>query len=114
MCHVICAFNKFRGIGSLRRLGACALWKTEWSAFKPFTPVARTPHPAFVRVPDVPERSNVSAYATEFTVTPEAIDDLLAFVKTIEKLDLSQMPVINGVGPSGRQRLFGARIRGKK
>ncbi|MFB0993147.1 MAG: hypothetical protein QMB78_13265, partial [Rhodospirillales bacterium] len=74
----------------------------------------RRPHPAFVRVPDVPERSNVSAYATEFTVTPEAIDDLLAFVKTIEKLDLSQMPVINGVGPSGRQRLFGTWFRVRK
>ena len=59
------------------------------------------PHPASVRVLDVPKWSNVPAYATEFTVTPEAIDNLLAFVKTIEKRDLSQIPVINGVGPSG-------------
>ena len=48
----------------------------------------RRPHPSFVRVPDVPKWSNVPAYATEFTVTSEAIDDLLAFVKTIAKLDL--------------------------
>jgi len=54
-----------------------------------------------VRVLDVPKWANVPAYATEFTVTPEAIDDLLAFVKTIAKLDLLQILVINGVGPSG-------------
>ena len=75
---------------------------------------SRRPHPAIVCVPNDPEWSNVPAYATEFTVTPNAIYGLLAFVKTIEKLDLSQMPVINGVGSSRRQRLFGTRIRSKK
>jgi hypothetical protein len=44
---------------------------------------SRRPHPAIVCVPDDPEWSNVPAYATEFTVTPDAIYGLLAFVKTI-------------------------------
>lgn len=99
-------------LAQLRRLGACAVWKTEWNTSKPF--YTSRAHPAFVRVPDIPKWSNVPVYATEFTVTPQAIDDLLAFVKTIQKLDLSQMPVINGVGPSGRQRLFGTWFRVRK
>ena len=70
----------------------------------------RRPHPAFVRVQNAPKWSKVLAYAEEFKVTPESISNLLTFVKTIEKLDLSSIPVINDVGPSGRQRLSGARI----
>ena len=98
-------------LAQLLHFGVRAVGRTEWSVSKLLHP---SPAPSFVRVPDVPKWSNVPTYATEFMVTPEAIDDLLVFVKTIEKLGLSQIPVINRVGPSGRQRLSDARLRGRK
>jgi hypothetical protein len=75
---VIRAFNKFGGIGStssFRGVRGMEHFQTFYTS--------RRAHLAFVRVPDIPKWSNVPAYATEFTVTPQAIDDLLAFVKTI-------------------------------
>ena len=108
-CHVIGAFNKFGGIGSTPSFRGLRGMDDGMERFQTF--YTRRPHPAFVRVPGVPKWSNVPAYAVEFIVTLESIDDLLAFVKTIEKLDLSRIPVVNGVGPSGRQRLSGARLR---
>ena len=97
--QVICAVNKFGGIDFTPSFRGVRGVEDGMERYQTF--YTRRPHPAFVRVLDVPKWSNVPAYATEFTVTPEAIDDLLAFVKTIAKLDLLQIPVTNGVGPSG-------------
>ncbi len=45
----------------------------------------RRPHPVFVRVPGVPRWTDLPAAVTEFTVTPEDIEDVIAFVKTLKK-----------------------------
>ena len=97
--HVIGNFNKFSGIGStlpfvvLRRMVDGVKWFGTFYIWRP--------HPIFVRISNVPKWSNVPVYVVKFTVTPEAIDDLLAFVKIIEKLVLWHIPVVNGVGSSG-------------
>ncbi len=44
----------------------------------------RSPHPTFVDVPGVPRRTEIPAFVTKFTVTPENIEDIIAFVKTLE------------------------------
>ncbi|NQV98687.1 MAG: hypothetical protein HQ483_03225 [Rhodospirillales bacterium] len=108
-CHVIGTFNKFGGIGSTPSFRAIKGMDDGIERFQTF--FDRRPHPAFVRVPDVPRPAPGPAYAIEFTVTAETIDDLMAYVETVEKLDLSRIPVVRGFGPSGRQRLQGARMR---
>ena len=108
-CHVIGDFNKFGGIGSTPSFRLLRGIEDGMVRFQTF--YERRPHPVFVRVPNIPRWSKAPAYATEFTVTPEAIKDLMAFVKTIKKIDLSRIPVINGVGPNARQRLSGSRLR---
>jgi hypothetical protein len=61
-----------------------------------------------MRIPNVPKWSNILYHAVEIMATPETIDYLLTFVKTIGKLDLlSRIPVINCVGAPGQQRLLG-------
>ena len=108
-CHVIGDFNKFGGIGSTPSFRLLRSLDDGMERFQTF--YERRPHPVFVRVPDVPRWSKALAYATEFTVTPEAIEDLLAFVKTMKQINLSRIPVIRSVGPSARKRLSGSRLR---
>ena len=108
-CHVIGPINKFGGIGSTPSFRALKGMEDGMERFQTF--YERRPHPAFVRVSDVSRWSKEPAYTTEFTMTVEAIDDLMAFVESIEKLDLSRIPVVRGFGPSGKQRLQGARLR---
>lgn len=45
----------------------------------------RRPHPVYVRVPGVPAWTDLPAYATEFTITPKDIEDILAFAKTLKR-----------------------------
>lgn len=107
-CHVIGEFNKFGGIGSTPSFRLIRGLEDGMERFQTF--YERRPHPVFVRVPDVPKWSDADPYVTEFTVTLEAIDDLLAYAETIEKLDLSRIPVVGGVGPSRKQQLSGSRL----
>lgn len=111
-CHVIGDFNKFGGIGSTPSFRAIRGMEDGMERFETF--FDRRPHPAFVRIPDVPRLSQDPAYAIEFTVTADTIEDLMAFVETIEKLDLSRIPVVSGFGPNGKQRLQGLRLRQAK
>ncbi len=104
-CHVIGDFNKFGGLGSTPSFQLLAGLKDGMERFRTF--YGRRPHPAFVRVPDVPKWSKAPAYAIEFTVTPESIEDILAFVDTIEKRDLNRVPIVGGFGPNARQRIKG-------
>ena len=102
-CHVIGDFNKFGGLGSTPSFPLIVGMDDGYERFETF--FERRPHPVFVRVPDVKRWSNAPAYATEFTVTAEAIDDLMAYVKTIKPIDLSRIPTLGGFGPRQRNRL---------
>lgn len=108
-CHVIGPFNKFGGIGSTPSFRGIKGMDDGMERFQTF--YERRPHPAFVRIPDVPRWSKAPAYTTEFTMTVEAIDDLMAYVETIEELDLSRIPVVRGFGPNSKQRLQGSRLK---
>ena len=102
-CHVIGDFNKFGGLGSTPSFPVIVGMDDGYERFETF--FERRPHPVFVRVPDVKRWSSAPAYATEFTVTAKAIEDLMAFVKTIKPKDLSRIPTVGGFGPRQRQRL---------
>jgi len=102
-CHVIGDFNKFGGLGSTPSFPLIAGMEDGYERFETF--FERRPHPVFVRVPDVKRWSSAPAYATEFTVTPKAIEDLMAYVKTIKPKDLSRIPTLGGFGPRQRNRL---------
>ncbi len=91
-CHVVGTFNKFGGIGSTPSFQLIAGMKDGLERFETF--FERRPHPVFVRVPSVEKWSKVPPYATEFTVTAQSLDQLLSFVKTIKKKNLSNVPVI--------------------
>ena len=95
-CHVIGDYNKFGGLGSTPSFPLLVGLEDGLERFRTF--YERRPHPVFVRVPNVPRWSKAPAYATEFTVTLEAIADLMAYVKTIKKKDLSRIPVVGGFG----------------
>ncbi len=90
-CHVVGDFNKFGGLGSTPSFQLLAGLADGRERFETF--FERRPHPAFVRVPGVERWSKAPAYAKEFTVTRQAIDDVLAFVATLEKRDLRGIPV---------------------
>jgi mono/diheme cytochrome c family protein len=44
----------------------------------------RRPHPVFVRVPGVARWSDTPPYAKPFTVTPEQIEHVIAYVLTLK------------------------------
>ena len=91
-CHVVGNFNKFGGIGSTPSFQLIIGMKDGFERFETF--FERRPHPVFVRIPSVPRWSKAPSYATEFTVTDQSLGDLLSFVKTIKKKDLSKVPII--------------------
>ena len=90
-CHVVGEFNKFGGLGSTPSFQLLAGLADGRERFETF--YERRPHPAFVRMPGVERWSKAPAYAEEFTVTRQSIDDILAFVATLEKRDLRRVPV---------------------
>lgn len=81
-CHVIGDYNRFGGIGSTPSFQ----WLTKVRDYEERlrTFYARPPHPAYVRVPGVPPLTNLPPFITPFTVTEQEIEDLVAFVKTLE------------------------------
>lgn len=108
--YVIVSFNEFGGIGltlpfwELRGMGDGMERLKTFYTWRPYL--------AYVRIPNVPKWPNISYYAIEIMATPETIDYLLAFVKTIEKLDFSRrIQVVNCVGPSGQQQPLGEWLR---
>ncbi len=90
-CHVVGDFNKFGGLGSTPSFQLLAGIADGRERFETF--FERRPHPAFVRMPGLERWSKAPAYAPEFMVTPQSIDDILAFVATLEKRDLRRRPV---------------------
>jgi mono/diheme cytochrome c family protein len=102
-CHVVGDYNKFGGLGSTPSFQLIAGLDDGMERFQSF--YERRPHPVFVRVPDVPKWSAAPAYATEFTVTTDSIDDILAFVRTLEKRILKDVPIVGATGPNAKQRI---------
>ena len=85
-CHVVGYHNPMGGIGSTASFQMIAKMSDSLERFKTF--YARRPHPAFVRIPGMPRWSKLPGYATEFTITLEQVDDIVAFVKTLEKVPI--------------------------
>ncbi len=82
-CHVIGDFNPFGGISSTPSFQLLAN-RNDWlERFQTF--YERRPHPVFVRVPDVPRWTKLPSYVKEFRVTPENIQDIIAFAQTLRR-----------------------------
>ncbi len=82
-CHVVGDFNPFGGIGSTPSFQLLAN-RNDWlERFQTF--YERRPHPVFVRVPNVPRWTKLPSYAKEFRVTPENIQDIIAFAETLRR-----------------------------
>ena len=80
-CHVIPDHNPYGGIGSTPSLRLLARRDDYLERFQTF--YARRPHPVFVRVPDVPPPSDDPAFIATFEITPQQIEDLIAYVEAI-------------------------------
>ena len=85
-CHVVGYHNPLGGIGSTASFQMIAKMSDYQERFKTF--YARRPHPAFLRIPGVPRWSKLPGYATEITITLEEVDDIVAFVMTLEKVPI--------------------------
>ena len=84
--HVVGAHNPMGGIGSTASFQMIAKMPDYLERFQTF--YAHRPHPAFLRIPGVPRWSNLPAYAAEFSITLDQVDDIVAFVKTLEKMPI--------------------------
>ncbi len=84
-CHVVGDFNPYGGVGSTPSFQRLVRFPDYLERFQTF--FERPPHPPFVRVPDVERRSNLPANATEFEITPDNIDDIIAFVESLKEED---------------------------
>lgn len=83
-CHVVGDMNKYGGIGSTPSFGAIKTlddWKERFEIF--FTLL---PHPAVVRIEGVSEErpENLPAFAKQITLSVDELNDLLAFIDTVE------------------------------
>lgn len=81
-CHVIGDRNRMGGIGStpsfplLRRMPD---WRLRFETF-----YNRRPHPVHVRVEGVRQWTNLPPNAKPFTISQENVDDIVAFVETLD------------------------------
>lgn len=80
-CHVIPDHNPYGGIDSTPSFRLLARRDDYLERFQSF--YARRPHPVFVRVPDVPPPTDDPAFIATFEITPQQIDDLIAYVEQI-------------------------------
>ena len=87
-CHVIGRHNPMRGIGSTASFQIIAKIPDYLERFQTF--YDRRPHPVFVRIPGIPRWSNQPGYAREFTITLEQVEDIVAFVKTLETVPIKR------------------------
>ena len=83
-CHVVGDMNKYGGIGSTPSFGAIKTmddWKERFEIF--FTLL---PHPAVVKIEGVSEErpAHLLAFAKQITLNVDELEDLLAYIDTIE------------------------------
>lgn len=87
-CHVIGEKNRMKGIGSTPSFAvvrAIPDWQTRFETF-----YTRNPHPSFTQIPGVTPPFNITRPPpiSPLELTLEGLDDILAFVATIEAADL--------------------------
>jgi len=87
-CHVVGRHNPMGGIGSTASFQMIAKMPDFLERFETF--YARRPHPAFLNVPGVKRWSKQPGYATEFTITLEQVEDIVAFARTLEKVPIKR------------------------
>lgn len=80
-CHVVPDHDPYGGIDSTPSFRLLARRDDYLERFQSF--YARRPHPVFVRVPDVPPPTDDPAFIATFEITPQQIDDLVAYVEQI-------------------------------
>jgi len=80
-CHVIGDDNPYGGINSTPSFPLLAKREDYLERFQTF--FERRPHPVFVRVPDVPKWSDIPSHIPEFKITPEQIEDVIAYIETL-------------------------------
>ena len=81
-CHVVGDFNPMGGIGStpsFQLLRKRTDWRERFGTF-----YNRRPHPVHVRVEGVRQWTNLPPNAEPFTITQDNVDEILAFVETID------------------------------
>lgn len=81
-CHVVGDANPYGGIDStpsFQLLARRADWRARFSSF-----FERRPHPVFVRVPNVPRWTDLPSHVVEFQITLKDVDDIVAFVETLQ------------------------------
>jgi mono/diheme cytochrome c family protein len=81
-CHVVGDHNPYGGIGSTPSFQLLARRADYLERFQTF--FERRPHPVYVRVPGTPRLTDLPSPVAEFTVTPDNIEDLIAFVETLK------------------------------
>ncbi|MDH3593683.1 MAG: c-type cytochrome [Rhodospirillales bacterium] len=81
-CHVVGDHNPYGGIGSTPSFQLLARRADYLERFQTF--FERRPHPVYVRVPDTERLTDLPSFVAEFTVTPNNIEDLIAFVETLK------------------------------
>lgn len=82
-CHVVGDLNKYGGIDSTPSFGLLVGlddWRERFSTF-----YALRPHPVFVRMPDLPPPTEDPPHVATFEITPEQVDDLVAFAETMRE-----------------------------
>ena len=81
-CHVVGDHNPYGGIGSTPSFQWLVKRADYLERFETF--FERRPHPVYVRVPDIERLTDLPSFVAEFTVTPDNIEDLIAFVETLK------------------------------
>ena len=80
-CHVIGDYNRMGGLGNTPSFMALT-WSSDY-AERVLTFYKRRPHPVFTRVNGYERWSQAPAYAPEFEITLEEIQDILAYIRTL-------------------------------
>lgn len=83
-CHVVGDFNPYGGVGNTPSFQRLATNFPDYlERFQTF--YDRPPHPPFVRIPGVERSRILPANAKPFKVTPENIEDIIAFVEVLKE-----------------------------
>ncbi len=84
-CHVVGDYNPVGGIDSTPSFQSLARFGDYYARFQTF--YERRPHPVFVRMEGVEDRTSPQLGAAAFDVTVDQVDDLLAFIETLRDAD---------------------------
>ena len=80
-CHVVGDVNPYGGINSTPSFQLLAKRSDWFERFQSF--YERRPHPVVVRVAGVPAWTDLPAPVAQIEITPDQIEDLVAYVETL-------------------------------